>query len=751
MDTLLVFIYIIGAILVLFLFRYILVAQNILGAALKKASVQLIRQSDCPLHLQELYALKEGELQDLGFHFSHCLLVDGLYVKKDTKRYFYVYYNPVEKTYAHLMACPEADRYIPFWVSFYTYFENGKKLVTVNGIRHTIMDTMPDSILQDGYVETLEKQWTLHLDYLSQHNDLEIKEFGEAQQDFEEIVELEQKSLNDYLAELERKGRIFKTGDDRYLFKTIPALLFASRMIRGTAKANVMKRMKMENEVPVDVPVQLEVENYANAQSLLNPEKRNTAGKIVFLLATVVMFVLAIGFLISFEVAFLLMGIIFIHEGGHLLAMALFGYKDLRMLFIPLFGAVAMGSARGVKPYKRVITFFAGPVPGIVLAFLLWTLIQNESIPLIYTGTLAMTFLLLLFVNYFNLIPVMPLDGGQILDIIIFSRFTFLQFLFFIISVLALAAMAIFLKAPLLLIIALIIPFGYRNHFIRRRLNVQVQDQLKHRVKADLSYTDVITEVFKVLHDPPYENFPFQKKIQIVRYVENNFNAPKASMGTVIFTLLFYALIFVLPVVYFLPVVSTGSLFSQKGPCAIVERMKAPKDAAVEMSRFERVDKSLGEGASLICYRYCFYSPSGSTNPDEYDHKMFSVELAGDFLSRLWALYGEPDLMENSFVYTLRDKKTGFIFTAYCFSFFPAFGSNEREKSKLILSLYLFNKLLEETEPVDCHVEIAIDFSKFPDNVIDEEEYRKHPEIYKATFKIGSKDGIPFTLIHQPN
>ena len=259
MDTSLIFIYIIGALLVLFLFRYILVAQNILGAALKRASAQLVRQSDCSLHLQEFYALKEREIQDLGFHFSHCLLVDDLYVKENTERYFYVYYHPGEKTYAHLTACPEADRYIPFWVSFYTYLENGKKLVTVNGIRHTIMDNIPDSILQDGYVETLEKQWTLHLDYLSQHGDLEIKEFGETRQDFEGIVELEQKSLDDYLAELERKGRIYRTGDDRYLFKIIPALLFANRMIRGMAKANVMKRMIMENEVPVDVPVQLEV------------------------------------------------------------------------------------------------------------------------------------------------------------------------------------------------------------------------------------------------------------------------------------------------------------------------------------------------------------------------------------------------------------------------------------------------------------------------------------------------------------
>jgi Zn-dependent protease len=753
MDYSMILIYAGGAMVVLVLLLYLLVAQTILGAALKKPSAHLIQRSDCPAYLQEFYALKETELQDLGFHFSCCLLVDDLFVKKHTKRYYYVYYNPDKKTYAHLIASPEADGYIPFWVSFHTYFKNGKKLVTVNGIRHTIMDTMPGDILQDGYVESLEKQLALHLEYLSCHEELEIKEFGETRQDFEEIVELEQESLTGYLAQLERKKRIFKTGEDRYLFRTFASLLFAHRMITGLSKFNAMRRKVMDSTTPVDLPVELEVENYANAQSLANPEKRNSAGKIVFLLASVVMFVAAFGVLISFEIALLLIGVIFIHEGGHLLAMWLFGYKDLRMLFIPLFGAVAIGSGKNIKPYKKVITLFAGPVPGIILAFLLLVLIRYGNIPVTHFSALMLVVSILFIVNYFNLIPLIPLDGGQIFDTIIFSRFAILQFLFFLISIIALVLFAIFLKEPLLLIIALIIPLGYRNHFFRRKLTARVRETLNHHTAAEVSDTDVLTEAFRAFNASSYRYFPFQKKVQIVKYVEDNVNAAKAPAGTVIFTLLVYALIVVLPLVYFLiPLISTGTPFYYEDPCTIVRKAELPKNVIVEASRFERVDRSLVKDAVFVCFRHCFYLPLRPNDKHDDDFQLYSPAPTGDFLSRLWALYGEPDLMENSFVYTLRDKKTGFLFTAYCATLMPAyggFGGNEREKSELIPSLYLFEELLKKTKPVDCHIEIDIDFSKFRDNTGDEEEFQDFPGEYKARYKIGSKDGVPYIQLQQ--
>lgn len=753
MDITTILFYAVGAVVVLFIFRYILVAQGILGFMLKKPACQLIPRSHCPQYIQEFYAGKEKELLEMGFHYYYCHSTEDMLVKKHALRYYFVYYHPEKKTYASLSASPEADYYFPFRVSFNTYFQNGERLSTVNGIRHLIMDKIPNTILQDAYAESLEKQLAVHLAYLNNIDDREIKTFADTPGDVEEMLTYENRLNHEYINHLEKRSIIYKAGENQYLIKTLPAIAFAHQQIQGLGKVNTMKRKMMEKKKPSpqDIPVSMEVENYENALSVLSQKTRNSTGKIVFLLFTVILFILAFGFLFSFEFALLLLVVIFIHEGGHLLAMSLLGYKDLKMLFIPLFGAVALGTAKNVPPHKKMITYFAGPLPGILLAFLILVIIRYANIPILYGSTILMAVILLLLINYFNLIPVMPLDGGQIFNTIFFSRFAVIQTLFLIISLISLAVMAVVLREPVLLIAVLIIPFAYRNHFIQRKLSSQLQQQLKNRELP--GETALIEETFLLLKQEPYNQYPWQRKIQVVKYVEENVNAPKASGKTVILTLLFYTLVFILPVGYFLG--HSWSWISSflpepTDPCAMVQQIKIPGDTPVEASRFERVRSLPGQGPALVFYRACFLSRDAG-----YPHP--SPVPASDFLSRLWALYGEPDMMENSFLYTLKDKETNLLFTAYCHSFIPAYGTyrgygnNMKEKKELLPSLVMFDKLLQKTAPVDCDIEIDIDFSKFGDNVIDEGKYQADPERYKATYKIGSQKGVPYLEIKPRN
>lgn len=752
MNITTIFFYAIGAFVVIFILRYILVAQGILGFVLKKPSSQLINHSDCPQHIQKFYASKEKELLDMGFHFYYCYTTEDILVKKHSLRYYFIYYHPEKKTYADLSASPEADHYFPFRVGFSTYFQNGKKLSTVNGIKHLIMHTIPHTTLQDEYTESLEKQLAVHLTYLKNNNieDRDIKIFAKTKQGIEEMLAYENRVNHEYVDQLEKKGIIFKTGENQYLIKTLSSIAFAHQQLQGLGKINTMKRQMMQKEKPSppDIPVGMEVENYENALGVLNQKTRNTNGKIAFLLFTVTLFTLAFGFLFSFALAFLLVIVIFIHEGGHLLAMSLLGYKDLKMLFIPLFGAVALGTAKNVPPHKKVITYFAGPVPGILIAFLILAIYRYTDISILSSSTLLAALVVLLVINYFNLVPVMPLDGGQILNTIFFSRFPIIQFIFLIISFLSLAAIALYLQEPILLIAVLIIPFAFRNHFIQRKLIIQLQQRIKNR--EALPDTTLIEETFSLLKQSPYNRLPFQRKIQVAKYVEENINAPKASGKTIILTLLFYAIIFILPVGYFLVHGwSSMAYFLPKSsdPCVMVQEMKLPQNTRVEASRFQRISPTPEKTPEMVCYRYCFLSKDAAD---------FGAQQApaGDFLSRLWALYGKPDMMENSFLYTLKDKKTNLIFTAYCHFFIPVYGAYKRYESdkeikKVLPSLVHFDQLLQQTDPLDCQIEIDIDFSKFSDNVIDEEEYRRYPEQYKATYRIGSQKGIPYIEIKQ--
>nr|WP_320118029.1 metalloprotease family protein [uncultured Marinifilum sp.] len=107
--------------------------------------------------------------------------------------------------------------------------------------------------------------------------------------------------------------------------------------------------------------------------------------------------------------------VLVIHELGHLIAMKHFGYKKLRMRFIgPL--ALAVGEKEDAKPKEKLIVFLAGPLPGIVLGFMLLLSFLYFDIPK------DDTIYFFLIINGFNLLPLFPLDGGQFFKVLFFEK-----------------------------------------------------------------------------------------------------------------------------------------------------------------------------------------------------------------------------------------------------------------------------------------------------------------------------------------
>lgn len=136
-------------------------------------------------------------------------------------------------------------------------------------------------------------------------------------------------------------------------------------------------------------------------------------------LASVGLFLLLGAVFWNFTVALLLLLVIGIHELGHFLAMRAMGYRNTQMLALPLVGGVAMGQEEHPRAADRAWMSLAGPLPGILigwllLAILLWAptgLLPPPGVPL-----LALAAVLFLFVNYLNLLPIPPLDGGHVVQ-----------------------------------------------------------------------------------------------------------------------------------------------------------------------------------------------------------------------------------------------------------------------------------------------------------------------------------------------
>lgn len=119
----------------------------------------------------------------------------------------------------------------------------------------------------------------------------------------------------------------------------------------------------------------------------------------------------------SFTILAVITAIVIFHELGHFLAMKYFRYDDLGIFFIPLLGAYVSGSKREVSQKESAIILLAGPLPGMLLGILFFWLDRQSATGLFfYDIPLDRIAGLLIFLNLLNLLPVYPLDGGQLLN-----------------------------------------------------------------------------------------------------------------------------------------------------------------------------------------------------------------------------------------------------------------------------------------------------------------------------------------------
>lgn len=117
-------------------------------------------------------------------------------------------------------------------------------------------------------------------------------------------------------------------------------------------------------------------------------------------------------FVFGTEVASILLLAIAVHESGHFLAMRAFGYRNVQMLALPLVGGVTFGQELHPRAVHRAWMAMMGPLPGILIGWGLFVLawVLRDA------GLLLHAAWVFLVINYLNLAPVPPLDGGKIVQ-----------------------------------------------------------------------------------------------------------------------------------------------------------------------------------------------------------------------------------------------------------------------------------------------------------------------------------------------
>ncbi len=146
-----------------------------------------------------------------------------------------------------------------------------------------------------------------------------------------------------------------------------------------------------------------------------------------------------------------------IHEFGHVAAFRAAGHTDARFRLIPLMGGVAISSKLPKDQLTDFYIAFMGP--GIMLAIVV---ISGAMVSVfapdnpLAAGIAFAVFSITGAINFFNLLPLWPLDGGRILRTITYPISPLASRYITLAMSIGLAICALYIRAPLIFIVAIL-------------------------------------------------------------------------------------------------------------------------------------------------------------------------------------------------------------------------------------------------------------------------------------------------------
>lgn len=295
---------------------------------------------------------------------------------------------------------------------------------------------------------------------------------------------------------------------------------------------------------------------YPKKPELIEPKQKTGLSVTIF---SMVLFVLVFLLFLGNEFKFVLylLIVLVIHELGHFLTMKLFGYKNVRMLFVPLMGAFVQGSKTTYSQKESLIVTGAGPFPGIVIgSFLVWYASEIESTWLM---TLALLFLLL---NIINLLPLDPLDGGQLFKLFIKQNHELFLMIFAFLSSLFMIGFGWVISSYIIMLFGFFM--GFRVRALQKKFQVH-KELIEEEVNYSTTYKLLSNKDFVIIknivldHTPALRKFMDQAPSEesdsvIANQVNNILVAPLKRDASLLFRcaiLLLWILSFVTPVILF--------------------------------------------------------------------------------------------------------------------------------------------------------------------------------------------------------
>jgi Zn-dependent protease len=190
----------------------------------------------------------------------------------------------------------------------------------------------------------------------------------------------------------------------------------------------------------------------------------------------------------QFAVGFIVL--LFVHEMGHVVALRQMGIPASLPMFIPFLGAFVSMKEQPKSAWHEAVSGIAGPVVGSLGALACWWYAETSGsalfMALAFTG---------FFLNLFNLIPIVPLDGGRTAAAIHPAMW--------IVGLIGLIGLAFYTHSPLVIIIAILgATEAWRRFRGRNTAESRAYYQLTHQQRQiiTVAYLSLVALLVLAMH-----------------------------------------------------------------------------------------------------------------------------------------------------------------------------------------------------------------------------------------------------------
>lgn len=407
----------------------------------------------------------------------------------------------------------------PFSVQYATCFTSGANWLTVNCELHFMEPHLSGWRMFDDYLPSAELAWQAHRARVLASGDTPLTTTAEAATQLRQLVE-------SAVPDLVSRGRLVAAGHETaadgaplYRMPMWPALQMAGRVFMGQRRAARVNGRAAAHVAATggvtgpgvatgsEAALEADVDAFMQQLQVQRAAPASRRRKLWIFAISAALFVAAGLFWMSWPIVFALLAVVALHEFGHYLAMRMTRYQNVSVFLLPGIGGVATGRKADATPFEKVLVYLAGPMPGLFIGMAVLVALHVAQVaPPTWLSSLLWV---LLAINYLNLLPVTPLDGGRVVETLLFARLPVLRFCFAVICCVALFAFGSAVGDPITRVLAVVIAVG-----LPAQWRLMQAHRAIHLARGEaLDEDKAIRRIFSTFQQPGFRRWHFARRM----------------------------------------------------------------------------------------------------------------------------------------------------------------------------------------------------------------------------------------------